>query len=268
MTPAAELAPSQIAPGVGLAAPGVPGVPGVMLPPVGMSVRDLRRRAGAPDPPPPAPVPPVTVPVPPPTIAPTRYLAAVIRDFYGDPLAWLGLAICTVILTYIGGASMFWFHAMYLGEGGPAISPWLHWGLDSSAGFLGLTPFIAVIIPIAAWTAMLPGPGEITIGHVRAFRFALVGGVLLALVTAPAPLFHDTFLARGTWLADHITERWGGPEYLTGHVHHRDEGTPLISMVQQIGWGIVTYVPLMLVALTAVRVVTRPFRRRLSVEPV
>ncbi len=238
-----------------------------MPPAVGMTVRNLRARVVAPLPAVAAPVPPVPVPVASPTVSPTRYLVTVVRDFYGDPMAWIGLAICTLILTYIGGASMFWFHAMYLGEGGPAISPYLHWGLDSSAGLFGLTPFIAIIIPIAAWTAILPGPGEITIGHVRAGRFALVGGVLLALVTAPAPLFHDTFLARGTWLADHITNMWGGPEYVTGHVHHRDEGNPLVAMVQQVGWGIVTYIPLMLVSLTAVRVLTRPFRRRLSVQP-
>jgi hypothetical protein len=262
-TPAVELAPSQIAPDVDLSAPAVPGMP----PSVGMTVRNLRARAAAPVPPVAVPVPPVAVPVPPPTVSPTRYLTSVIRDFYADPVAWLGLAVCTLILTYVGGASMFWFHAMYLGEGGPAISPYLHWGLDSSAGFLGLTPFIAIIIPIAAWTAILPGPGGVTIGRVRAGRFALVGGVLLALVTAPAPLFHDTFLARGTWLADHLTDLWGGPEYLTGHVHHRDEENPLIAMVQQVGWGILTYIPLMLVALMAMRVLTKPFRRRLSTQP-
>jgi hypothetical protein len=257
-TPAVGLAPSQIAPDVDLSAPLVPGMPA----PVGTSLAKLRARVAAA--PPPAPV---AAPVPPPTVAPTRYLVAVVRDFYADPVAWLGLVICTLILTYVGGASMFWFHALYLGEGGPAISPWLHWGLDSSAGFLGLTPFIAIIIPIAAWTAMLPGPGEVTIGAVRAGRFALVGGVLLALVTAPAPLFHDTFLARGTWLADHLTDMWGGPEYLTGHVHHRDEGNALIAMVQQVGWGIITYIPLMFVALLAVRLLTRPFRRSLATEP-
>jgi hypothetical protein len=60
---------------------------------------------------------------------------------------------------------------------------------------------------------------------------------------------------------------WGGPEYLTGHVHHRDEGNALIAMVQQVGWGIITYIPLMFVALLAVRLLTRPFRRSLATEP-
>jgi hypothetical protein len=69
------------------------------------------------------------------------------------------LALCAIALTYGGGAAMFWFHAIELGEGGPAISPWPHWGLDSTAGFLGLTPLIAVIVPVAAWAAVDAGGG-------------------------------------------------------------------------------------------------------------
>jgi hypothetical protein len=161
-----------------------------------------------------------------------------VRDFYADKLAWAGLALCALALTYGGGAAMFWFHAIELGEGGPAISPWLHWGLDSTAGFLGLTPLIAVIVPVAAWAAVDPG------GRVRAWRFAAVGGMLLAVLTAPAPLLHDRFLARGTWLAGRITELWGDPRYAAAPEHHHHAETPLFDMGAHVVAGIPTYVVL------------------------
>jgi hypothetical protein len=161
-----------------------------------------------------------------------------VRDFYADKLAWAGLALCALALTYGGGAAMFWFHAIELGEGGPAISPWLHWGLDSTAGFLGLTPLIAVIVPVAAWAAVDPG------GRVRAWRFAAVGGMLLAVLTAPAPLLHDRFLARGTWLAGRITELWGDPRYAAAPEHHHHAETPLFEMGAHVVAGIPTYVVL------------------------
>lgn len=204
---------------------------------------------------------------------PPRGVGSLLREFYADPLAWAGLAVCTLVLTYGGGAILFWFHAIYLGEGGPAISPYLHWALDSTAGFLGLTPAIGLIIPIAAWTAMTPGPGGARLGRVRPIRFAFVGGVLLALVTAPGPLIHDNFLARGTWLGEHITHLWGGPQYVSTHVHHEVEANPLFEMGQQVVAGIPTYVPLTFVALMLARAMNRIGRRvepalEAAIEPV
>jgi len=187
-----------------------------------------------------------------------------VRDFYSDRIAWAGLIVTALILTYGGGAAMFWFHCFYLGEGGPAISPWLHWAIDSSAGLIGLTFPIAIIIPIAAWTAMKPAAHGGQVGRVRILRYAFIGGALLALVTAPAPLFHDHFLARGTWLADHITNMWGGPQYLSTHVHQEQEATPWLQMVQQVSFGIPTYVPLTFLALLITRELTAVGRR---VEP-
>jgi len=198
---------------------------------------------------------------------PVRGMGSLVREFYRDPVAWAGLAVCTLVLTYGGGAIMFWFHAIYLGEGGPAISPYLHWALDSTAGFLGLTPAIAVIIPLAAWTAMEPGPGGARLGRVRPGLFALVAGVLLALVTAPAPIFHDNFLARGTWLGEHITHMWGGPQYVSAHVHQEVEAGPWFEMGQQVVAGIPTYVPLMFVGLMLVRCLNHVGRGRRGVTP-
>lgn len=198
---------------------------------------------------------------------PARSAGSLVRAFYRDPVAWAGLAVYALILAYGGGAIMFWFHAIYLGEGGPAISPYLHWALDSTAGFLGLTPAIAVIIPLAAWTAMEPGPDGARIGRVRPVRFALVGGVLLALVTAPAPVIHDNVLARGTWLGEHITRIWGGQQYVSAHVHQEVEASPLFEMGQQVVAGIPTYVPLMFVGLVVVRSLSRLGRGSVAPAP-
>ena len=172
------------------------------------------------------------------------------KAFYRDPVAWTGLAFFSLVLTYLGGAVMFWFHALYLGEGGPSISPWLHWALDSSAGCLGLTIPIAVILPIAAWVALDRH------GRINAWLFSLVGGVLLALTTAPAPLFHNNFLARGTWLANELTNLVGSDRYAVPTDVHEHESA-VFEMAQQVVAGIPTYVPLMFVALIVARSVIR-----------
>ncbi|HET6952684.1 MAG TPA: hypothetical protein VFI47_20040 [Acidimicrobiales bacterium] len=186
--------------------------------------------------------------------------AAVVREFYRDPVAWTGFGVCTLVLTYAGGAVMFWFHAIYLGEGGPAISPWMHWGLDSSAGFVGLSPAIALILPVAARVAGRrtdrAGPGA---GLVPAGWFALAGGVLLALVTAPAPLLHDRYLARGTWLASRITELWGNGRPVLPEAP--EEESVAGEMVTQVLAGIPTYVVLLWVALLAIRLAITLHRR-------
>ena len=118
-------------------------------------------------------------------------------EFYRDPLAWLGLFVSTLILAYAGGLVMFILHAEILGEQGPAISPFAHWALDSTLGFLGLAPAVAMILPIAAW-ATTPGPAD----GVRPAGYAAVGGGLFALATGPGPIAHDLLVGRGTWLGD------------------------------------------------------------------
>ena len=187
---------------------------------------------------------------PPSPSVPDRGVRGLVRAFYRDPVAWSGLAFFSLVLTYLGGAVMFWFHALYLGEGGPSISPWLHWALDSSAGCLGLTIPIAIILPIAAWVALDRH------GRINAWLFSLVGGVLLALTTAPAPLFHNNFLARGTWLANELTNLVGSDSYAApADVHHHESA--VFEMAQQVVAGIPTYVPLMFLALVVARGVIR-----------
>jgi hypothetical protein len=93
-------------------------------------------------------------------------------------------------------------------------------------------------------------------GRVNAALFSLVGGVLLAVTTAPAPLFHNNFLARGTWLANELTNLVGSDSYAApADVHHHESA--VFEMAQQVVAGIPTYVPLMFLALVVARGVIR-----------
>lgn len=179
-----------------------------------------------------------------------RSQVAVLREFYGDPISWVGLVVCAITLTYGGGAVMFWFHAIYLGEGGPAVSPWVHWLLDSSFGFVGLTPAIALILPVAARVATATYGADPANGRVRAMPFAVVAGCLLALVVGPAPMFHDAFVSQGTPLADQVTELWGNGSAPTGEPY---EAPMFIEIVQQVGIGVPTYILLTMLAVVVAR---------------
>jgi hypothetical protein len=183
-----------------------------------------------------------------------------VRAFYAEHRGWRALLVSSLILTYAGGAALFWYHAIYLDEGGPAISPWHHWLLDSTAGFVGLTPAIALILPIAHRFATTgpdgapPGgtssPSSPSSPRVHTARFSIVGGTLLAFVTAPAPILHDELIGQGTWLAGRVTELFGRHHVPTGSEHEVPE---ILEMVQQVAAAIPIYIVLMSVTLVVLR---------------
>ena len=170
------------------------------------------------------------------------------REFYRDRLSWLALAISAVLLCYGGGAVMFWFHAVALGEGGPAISWYAHMLLDSTFGFLALTPALILIMPLAV------AAGGALAGAARArlvpVLYAVLSGAMFALVTVPGPIAHNTFVARGTWLADQATRMIGDPSAPLPPVHHYPV---LAALTQQLGFGLPLYVALSAAAVLLVR---------------
>lgn len=168
-----------------------------------------------------------------------------VRDFYSESPARIALVLSIAIPAYVGGAIMFWFHSVYLHEGGPAISPWLHWLFDSTAGYLALGPIIAVILPLAAWLASRRGREVVDPG-----RFAIAAGSLLAVATGPAPLMHNAFIARGTWLADRVTALFGNG--YNPHAHPK-EVSATVEVARQVLAGIPIYIPIMYLALLAGR---------------
>jgi hypothetical protein len=169
-----------------------------------------------------------------------------LRSFYGEPVAWVALVVTTGVLAYAGGAVMFWFHALYRGEQGPAISPWYHWLLDSSLGFLGLMPAVFFILPAALWILQRTRQGS---RLANTGRYVAVVGAIFAAVTGPGPVLHDLIAGRGTWVARSAQTLFG----MDPSVAHRPE--VVHSLVSESLWQVALGIPLY-IALACLGVVT------------
>ena len=182
-----------------------------------------------------------------PATVPVRTWRSAALAYYRDPLSWLALLVSAVLLSYVGGAAMFWFHSIELGEGGPAISWQAHWLLDSTVGFLALSPALLLIIPAAILAADTYFPAR---RRLHALVYAGVAGGLFALLTVPGPVAHDRFVGRGTWLAGRVTELIGDPSAPLGP-HH--DYPVLADLTQQFGFGIPLYVALTVLSVPLIR---------------
>lgn len=174
-----------------------------------------------------------------------------LKSFYSDTLAWLALVVTSAVLAYAGGAIMFWFHAIYRGEAGPAINPWYHWLLDSSLGFIGLTPALLLILPAALWILKQRYNGGSRVR--RTGRYVALVGAIFAAVTGPGPVLHDMIAGRGTPLARTAQTLFG----VDPNVLH----APVVvhSLVSESVWqvvlGIPVYIGLACLGLLTIRVV-------------
>ena len=177
-----------------------------------------------------------------------RELLDALVSYYREPLSWAVLFVTSVMLCYVGGGAMFWFHSEYLGEGGPAISWQTHWLLDSTAGFVLLTPALFVVLPLATWAATnivaRLHPSAVPAGYA-----VLVGGTFAAL-TAPGPIAHDLLVGRGTWMANRVTEWLGDPSAPPSPHEHYGW---LAEITQQVGFGIPLYTLLACLAVLLLR---------------
>jgi hypothetical protein len=173
-------------------------------------------------------------------------------DFYRDPASRLALLVTALTMCYVGGLAMFWFHAIYLDEGGPAISWVVHWLLDSSFAFVALTPALALIMPFAVWVARAVAPASM---HLIPWLYAAVAGTAFALVTTPGPIAHDLIVGRGTWVAERVTRALGDP---SSPLQPAADYPPLAAMAQQLGAGVPLYVALMALTILILRPLLRP----------
>ena len=151
---------------------------------------------------------------------PLRRAAAVLGEFYRRPLAWMGVLVTSAVLTYGGGAVMFWFHAIFRGEHGPAIADVHHWLLDSSLGFVALTPVVALIVPLGVWAASAVEPRR----RVALRGYVVSVAVLFTLTTGPGPFLHNQVAGADTPVARMATSLFGhdmGVEARNMHVHDR-----------------------------------------------
>lgn len=184
-----------------------------------------------------------------------RDLVGAVVAYYRDPFSWAALLVTSFLLCYVGGGAMFWFHSEYLGEGGPAISWQTHWLLDSTVGFVALTPALALILPLATWAATHTGRRL----HPTAapVTYAVLVGTAFAMLTVPGPIAHDLLVGRGTWLADRVTEWVGDPTApLAPHQHFGW----LAAITQQLGFGLPLYVALASLAVLLLRMTAMRWR--------
>lgn len=182
----------------------------------------------------------------------------VVRCFYQRPIAWVALVVSAAFLTYGGGAVMFWFHAVVRGESGPAIGNVHHWLLDSTLGFVALTPVLALILPLAVWRA---GGGDGPQTEARTWVYVGATAVLFTLVTGPGPLLHSAVAGAGTPLAELATDVFGEQPTSMSHGDH-DHRSPFTEGALQLGVGLPVYVACTWLALGMVRLSVRATRRR------
>ncbi|GAA4442808.1 hypothetical protein [Phytohabitans houttuyneae] len=181
------------------------------------------------------------------------------RDFYRDPASRLALLVTALMMCYIGGLAMFWFHSVYLDEGGPAIGWTVHWLLDSSFAFVALTPALALIMPFAVWLARAVAPAS---KRWIPWLYATVAGTAFAMVTTPGPIAHDMLVGRGTWVAERVTQALGDP---SAPLAPAADYPPLAAMAQQLGAGVPLYVALMAATVVVLRAILRPAPAREAV---
>lgn len=170
---------------------------------------------------------------------------AFLKAFYSDRLAWVAVIVTGIFTAYAGGAMMFWVHSGWLGEGGPDIPPVAHWALDSTAGFFGLTPALGLILPLAVQVA-----GRRRRSAARPGLYVLLAGGAFALLTVPGPVMHDKLVARGTWVANHVTQLIGPGG---GTAEPPFQPSIGVSMLYQLVVGLPTYIVSVGLAMLIVR---------------
>jgi hypothetical protein len=177
-----------------------------------------------------------------------RSIPRALRAYYSDRLSWVALGVTSILLCYGGGLFMFWFHAVELGEGGPAISWYTHWLLDSTVGFVALTPVLFLVMPLAVyWSGIVTG---LTRPAAARATYAVLAGGAFALATVPGPVVHNTFVGRGTWLADKVTAWIGDP---SAPLAPAEEYSVPALLSQQLGAAVAAYLLLTLLAVMIVR---------------
>lgn len=179
----------------------------------------------------------------------------VVRSFYQRPIAWLALVVSAAFLTYGGGAVMFWLHAVVRGEAGPAIDHVHHWLLDSTLGFIALTPVLAVILPLAAWRA----GGE---GRSPDSGYILASATVFTVFTGPGPLLHNMVAGAGTPLANLATRIFGADAAVAARSMDAQSHSALSEGVLQILVGFPVYLLCTWLALRFVRFCVRATRPR------
>lgn len=185
---------------------------------------------------------------------PGKMAGQTLRAFYSRPLGWFALVVTSLTVSYVGGGVMFWFHAIYRGEQGPAINDVVHWFFDSSLGFAALTPALLFILPAALLA--------LDRTHVRGERmkatiYVGIVGVLFGVVTGPGPFMHDTLVGRAAPLGRLAVRIFGYDPAAAARVADAAHHSPVTEGLLQVLVGVPVYIATGLIALTVVRAVAR-----------
>lgn len=176
-----------------------------------------------------------------------------LRTHYSSRPHRADLAVSSLALCFGGGAVMFWFHGIYRGESGPAISHGSHWLLDSTLGFVALTPVLAVLLLVTRNLVAHP------------LLRPLLLGTMFALLTAPGPLLHDALVGGGTALADVAVLVFGeAPEVVPDHAVSHSAASKVLL---QLAIGLPTYMAMASLASLTCRSAAAT-ARRLSFPPL
>jgi len=184
--------------------------------------------------------------------------AQAVGTFYRSPVAWVALLVSSLLLSFGGGAVMFWFHAILRGEQGPAIGDLHHWLLDSSLGFVALTPVLALVLPLGVRAVQ---------STERSHRGAYVAtvAVLFTIATGPGPFLHNLVAGPRTPLGRFATALFGHDAAIAARNMHTHDRSPVAEGALQILIGLPVYLFFTWLALGLVRGAVRHGRR--SADP-
>ncbi len=172
-----------------------------------------------------------------------RRAQAMVRDtveYYADRRARRLMVATSILFTYGGGVVMFWFHALYRGEQGPAISDMAHWFLDSTLGFVALSPVIFFLIPAAGRLIVSMDPPR----YLHMAFYALLVGASFAFVTGPGPALHNLIAGEGKPLADWATDVFGRNAAVASRALEAQPRSHATEGLLQVAIGIPVYVVL------------------------
>jgi hypothetical protein len=187
-----------------------------------------------------------------PRTARLRQLIQAIADFYADPGNRRGLLGTALLLCYGGGIVMFGVHYTLRRECGPPINAGWHWLLDSTIGFVALTPLLVVLLPVV--TAMVNRWTGTEGARPRLAPYSVVVGVIFALATVPGPWAHDRLAGRGRPLARLATSFFGEDAAALAHNARGLEHSMVSEGLLQLGVGLPVYIALSALALALARV--------------
>lgn len=185
-----------------------------------------------------------------PALSRVRQVTATMTGFYTDRSSRASLLASALLLCYGGGIVMFIVHYVVRRECGPAINAGWHWLLDSTIGFVALTPLLAVLLPAAATILRRAGT---PLSRPAVGPYSALVGSAFALATAPGPYVHNLIAGAGRPLARLATVVFGEDPAALAHNAHAVEHSAVSEGIVQLAVGLPLYIALTYVAISMVR---------------